>query len=62
MSISEDKLFGILKNHFDKYGFVNLQLDSYNDFVNFGIPRIVENLKKMIVKVDDTKKYVIKME
>ena len=39
--LSEKHTWNILGDHFKKYGFVHHQTDSFNSFINFSIPRII---------------------
>ena len=54
MSIPDEKqLWNILKNHFDTYGFVSHQIDTYNDFVENGIHNIITNEPPIVIDASD---------
>ena len=55
MSLSEEKVFDILGDYFKDNNYADIQLESFNNFITFGIKRIVENQSKMVIKVDEDK-------
>ncbi len=52
MDISENYRWNILKEYFDKNGFIKHQLDTFNDYLNCGIQRVVEETDILINQKD----------
>ena len=47
--MQEEKVKLLLKNYFEKYGVAHIQIDSYNEFVNKGIQRVIDEKSDIIV-------------
>lgn len=53
MTIDEDQSWNILGNHFKNDGFVHHQTDSFNYFIDEGIPRIITGDPDMVITPND---------
>ncbi|MHA2038436.1 MAG: DNA-directed RNA polymerase subunit beta [Promethearchaeota archaeon] len=53
--ISEDQTWKILENHFNTEGFVRIQIDSYDNFLNTGIPEIIDREPDIVINLEKTK-------
>ena len=51
--LSEEHIWKILKNQFEVNGLVKHQIDSYNEFINFGIRDLIENEPDIVVENND---------
>jgi DNA-directed RNA polymerase II subunit RPB2 len=49
IEMQEEKVKLLLKNYFEKYGVAHIQIDSYNEFVNKGIQRVIDEKSDIIV-------------
>ena len=58
--ISENKLFKLIKSYINDYGHNNIQVYSYNHFINFGLQSIIDNDNRIEI-VNDKIKYVVEM-
>ena len=60
--MTENHIFELLENYFKNYGTAHIQIDSYNDFVTNGIPKIIEEKTDIVINAKptgtDTNKYV----
>lgn len=54
---TETKVWQLLKDNFTKNGFVHNQIDSFNDFINFGLPNIITSDASITVLGSPDKKY-----
>ena len=52
MSLSENYKWNVIKDLFDKYGFVHHQLSTFNDYINSGIQRVVNESNLCIEQKD----------
>ena len=50
--ISDQDSWSIIDKYFDEYGLVHCQLESYNDFIETGIPEIIFENRKTVVEVE----------
>ena len=55
--LSEEKIWNILEDYFSKYGLVNHQIESFDHFINIGIPKIINSEPDIMVKPLITKNY-----
>ena len=59
--VSEESLFKLIKKFMNEYGPGNIQLESYNDFIKYGIDKIINQQNK--IEIDNDKfKYIVKFE
>lgn len=47
--MQEENVRALLKNYFSKYGVAHIQIDSYNEFVNKGIQRAIDEKSDIVV-------------
>ena len=52
--IEDDDVWPVVESFFDEYGFLNHQLESTNDFYLFGIPKVVDDNRRIAINVDGT--------
>jgi len=57
--LSEERTWEIIRDHFSRKGFVSHQIESFDHFLNFGIPRIVTEEPDIVIcnKNDKDKKW-----
>lgn len=48
METSEEFTFPLLENYFKKYGFVSHQLETFNDFIQFGIKDVISRESELV--------------
>jgi DNA-directed RNA polymerase II subunit RPB2 len=53
--LTENHCWDILRNYFDKYGFVNHQTESFDYFINHGIAKILAEEPEIIIEQGDIK-------
>ena len=62
MSISEDKVFSILRNYFSDEGFVHMQKQSYEDLINGYLQKIINEDPEIIVTPKKGQKFIAKFK
>ena len=58
--LSEDQCWNIIKNNLNNKGFVHHQTDSYNNFINIGLPKIICEEPPIVISPNDDKFSVYK--
>lgn len=53
-------VFKIIESFFEQKGVVNAQLESYNNFINYGIYKIFEDISDIIIQLPNNECFVVK--
>jgi DNA-directed RNA polymerase II subunit RPB2 len=59
--VSEKNVFKLLSTYIKDTGQTEIQINSYNHFINFGLQNIIDNDNKIEIDVQDKFKYIIEM-
>lgn len=60
MSITEDNQMDIVVSYIKEVGMISHQIDSYNNLINFGFQKILDETSDIIIDVKDNERYVVK--
>ena len=56
---TETQTWDILKDYFNKYGLVHHQIESFDEYINFGIPRVISEEPDIVFHQEDEKYTII---
>tara|TARA_Y100000591_G_C21849946_1_gene711057 strand:- start:1355 stop:4585 length:3231 start_codon:yes stop_codon:yes gene_type:complete len=59
--LSEKNVFKLLSDYINKTGQTEIQKDSFNNFINFGIQNIIDNDNKLEIDVQGKFKYIVEI-
>ena len=59
--ISEKNVFNLLSQYIKETGQTEIQIDSFNHFINFGLQNIIDNDNKIEIDVQNKFKYTIEI-
>lgn len=57
MSLTEKFVWSIIQDYFNKNGFVKHQTDSFDNYINFGIPRVISEEPDIVLKKTNNQIY-----
>jgi len=59
--VSEKNVFNLLSSYINKTGQSEIQLNSFNHFINFGLQSIIDNDNSIDIDIQDKFRYQIKI-
>ena len=59
--VSEKNVFKLLSTYIKETGQTEIQINSYNHFINFGLQNIIDNDNRIEIDIQDKFKYIIEI-